>query len=301
MVDKMNGKVLKVAQYNLEFGSTDRYVNVFGCFKYKPNGNMYVVYADVDTKYPIIYYGSGHLKGTTLLSMRCRDINESEIIKEYIFQLTNNEALNNFEIYFLETIETIELIGSDKIEVKPEVITSLVDITLPKKEEPKAEEQATTVKTKPKKKTSKTLLIILLILLIGATCYVCILPLTVKNTVAKKIVCKKEYQHNILKATVDEENTYNFNFKDSLESIDNITIYQFNEEDYQDFILRGTYYKYLPDDSREGGYKQDDTNYTFKIMSTEEVDTSYNKPTNYEEVFSYYKKEGYTCTEKVDE
>ena len=52
---KMNGKTLKVVEYNLEFGKSDRFVNVFGCFKYKSNGNIYVIYTDVDTKYPIIY------------------------------------------------------------------------------------------------------------------------------------------------------------------------------------------------------------------------------------------------------
>ena len=38
MVDRMNGKVLKVMQYNLQFGATDRFVNVFGClFQIQPD------------------------------------------------------------------------------------------------------------------------------------------------------------------------------------------------------------------------------------------------------------------------
>ena len=110
-----------------------------------------------------------------------------------------------------------------------------------------------------------------------------------------------QYSYDTLDAQVDETNTYNFNHQDTLESIDTTTIYQFDEEGYQEFIIKGLYYRYLPDDGQEGGYKQDDENYTFKIMMTEKVDTSYNKPTAYEEVLSYYKNQGYTCSEEMDE
>lgn len=297
----MNGKVLKVAQYNLEFGTRDRLINVFACFKYKPTGNLYVVYTDVDTKYPIIYYGSAHAKGQTILSMKPRDNQEAEFIKEYIFKLINGEELTNFEILSLENIDKIELIGSEKIEVKPEIINSLVSICLPKKEVPKTEEISPIKTPKQKKKSSKSILIVLLLIIIGAIGYFLITSLSTKDTIAKKIICKKEYSHDTLDATVNEENTYNFNVKDTLESINSITTYQFDEEAYQDFIMRGTYYKYLPDDAEEGGYKQDNENYTFKIMLTKKLDTSYNLPTAYEEVFSYYKKEGYTCTEEIGE
>ena len=56
------------------------------------------------------------------------------------------------------------------------------------------------------------------------------------------------------------------------------------------------------DDEKIGtGYEQDDTNYTFKTMKKISIDTDYNKPTSYEEVFSYYKAEGYICSEKINE
>ena len=40
----MNGKVLKVVEYNLEFGKQARMVNVFGVFRYLPNNNLYIIY-----------------------------------------------------------------------------------------------------------------------------------------------------------------------------------------------------------------------------------------------------------------
>ena len=58
---------LKVVQYNLEFGAHDRFVNILGCFKYKPNGNIYIVYADVDTKYELLHYGGSHIKNNSIL------------------------------------------------------------------------------------------------------------------------------------------------------------------------------------------------------------------------------------------
>lgn len=297
--DEMNGKTLKVAQYNLEFGKSDRFVNVFGCFKYKPNGNIYVIYTDVDTKYPIIYYGSAHIKDTNILSMQCKDVSEQEIVKEYIYKVINNEVLENFEIFSLKNIETIELVGSNKIEVKSETIVSLVNIIIPKKEE--SENIKTVITSKPKKKKSKTLLLLLLFILIFALIgLIYIKSLADSNTTSKKIICQKEYKHNVLNANVSEENTYNFNNKDTLETINTIMIYKFEEQDYQKFIQEGSYYKYLPDDEKLGGYKQDDENYTFKIIINDSVSTSYNKPTTYEEVLSYYKSEKYTCTEEIE-
>ena len=98
----MNGKLAKVKQYNLEFGARDRFVNILGCFKYKPNGNVYIIYADTDTKYSIIYYGSGHLKESVALCMQCRNKTEEEIIKEYLFKLIQQDNLDNFELISLD-------------------------------------------------------------------------------------------------------------------------------------------------------------------------------------------------------
>lgn len=298
----MNGKTLKVVQYNLEFGSHDRFVNVFGCFKYKPNGNIYLIYTDIDTKYNIIYYGSAHIKGNSVLCMQCRDQKkDEEIIKEYIFKVTNYSAMDNFENISLKAVEGIEIIASNKIDVKPEVISSLVSITIPKKEEEQNELKPKEGSSNKKKKSKKGILFLLLfviVVIVGCYCYFVVFA--PKDTVAKQIICDKEYGHDTLNATVQETNTYNFDYKDSLEDIDTVMVYQFKEEDYQEFIMKGTYYKYMPDSDTEGGWDKDDDAYTFKIMTKVRIDTSYDKPTNYEEVLAYYKKEGYNCTEDIN-
>ena len=87
---------------------------------------------------------------------------------------------------------------------------------------------------------------------------------------------------------------------DKLKSINTTLVYQFNSDSYQDFIMKGTYYKYMPDD-KDGGFSKDDDKYTFTTITKEVVDTSYNKPTNYEEVLSSNKANGYTCIEEIKE
>lgn len=294
--DIMNGKVIKVKSNNYEFGAHDRYVNILGCFKYMPNGNIYIVYSDIDTKYNIIYYGSGHVRETQALCMLIRNISEEEIIKEYIFKIINKENLDNFQFISIENIEGIELIGSSKFEVKPEILNSLIDIVIPKKEV--KEEIKEEIKPKKKKKTSKTILIfLLLIIIIGVTFY--LFGNKPKDRTEKNITCTKTYKHDTLIADIEETNKYNFNVNDNLESINTTLNYQFNSESYQDFILRGTIHKYVPS-SIEGTWTKDDNNYTFKTITKEIVDTSYNKPTDYEEVLSYYKNKGFTCTEEIE-
>ena len=39
----MNGKTIKVKQYNLQFGEKERFINILSCFKYKKNGNIYII------------------------------------------------------------------------------------------------------------------------------------------------------------------------------------------------------------------------------------------------------------------
>lgn len=295
----MNGKVLKVKVSNLEFGAKDRYVNVLGCFKYKPNGNIYIVYADTDLKYSLVYYGSGHIRQGVALCMSCREKAEVEIIKEYIFKMTNKEDISNFEIYSLEEINEIEIIGSDKFEVKPEVLTEVVNMLFPKKEEKEEEKKV----EEPKKKNSSILLGLILGLLIvgmGYFGYQYYLSLSSNNTTEKSITCVKKYQHDELKAMVDETNKYNFNTSDKLKTVDSTFIYQFNESGYQEFIMKGIYYKYMPSSDIDGGWDKNDDEYTFKVITKEEVDdVGYSEPTDYEEVLSYYKVKGYTCTEEI--
>ena len=290
------GKELKVIQYELTFGGTERLVNVFSVFRYKKSNNLYVIYSDVGNEYPIIYYGSSHIKNTSILSMTCKE-EDSEIIKEYIFNTIEKKELENFEILPLDDINGIEIISSNRLEVKPEVLNSLTEITIPKKEEKKEE---TNQKPKKKKNPLKTILILIILLAIGFFGYNYYTSLQNKDNITKTITCTNTSSDSKIKATVEESSIYSFNNNDTLENVETTLIYQFNtKEDYDSFIYTGTMYKYMPDNDKNGGFKQDEEKLTFTTIGKENITDSYNKPTNYEEVLSYYKKDGYTCEEQL--
>lgn len=296
----MNGKVLKVAEVDLKFGVKARMVNIFGLFKYKPNNNIYVIYADQNSPYNFIDYGGSHVKNNSILSMSSDPKKTEEIIKEYIYKITNQQPLDNFELISLKEIEEIEIIASNKLELKKEVFKTLEELTIPKPEST----ESTTIKEKKKKKRSplKVLFLILIIFLAITLAFLYYTNLNKEEPISKIIVCTKTYEHEDLEyITVDEEQTFNFNNSDNLTSVNINQLFKFaTEESYQDFINRGLFYRYMPSEDTEGGWNQDDENQTFQIITKERPNTAYTKPTNYEDVISYYENKGYNCNESIE-
>ena len=296
----MNGKVLKVVEYNLSFGATDHYINVYGVFRYKKNNNLYIIYSDTNPTYNYISYGSSYIKNNSILSLATTKKEEEEIVKEYIFKTIHQENTEEFENISLDTIEGIEIVGSNKIEVKEEVLKDLINLTIPK---PKTEEPKEQI-TKPKKKKSPKIVLLLLLILIGGSIY---FFMTKKNTktsevkdTVKTFICTKEYQSNTLDAKIKEENTYHFSLQENLEYIEGTKEYQFSSKDsYQDFIQNGTFNKYIEEDEKNSSFSQDEENNIFKTNLKTIIDSSYNKPTNYEEALTREKEDGYSCQERL--
>lgn len=295
----MNGKELKVIEYDLTFGSNARMVNVFGVFRYLKNNGLYVVYTDVNTSYPIIHYGSSHIKDHSILSMSCKNEDE-EIIKEYVFKVTNDESLNDFENVSLESIDGIEIISSNRLEVKPDVINALVDKTIPKKEVASDELAKTKDSKKNNKKSFKFVFILLLIVILGGGILFVFPMFQQRNTSTKMITCNKKVNDSSLNAVLDESLILNFDYQNILTQIDKTTVFQFNtEEAYQNFIHKGIMYRYMPVDDSNGGFKQDDKGHIFTIIEKEKIGDDYQKSVNYEDVLAENKREGYQCEEKI--
>ncbi|MDY4996898.1 MAG: hypothetical protein SO108_04285 [Bacilli bacterium] len=296
----MNGKVLKVVEYNLSFGATDCYINVYGVFRYKKNNNLYIIYSDVDPSYSYVSYGSSYIKNNSILSLATNKKEEEEIIKEYIFKTIHQEPLEGFEHISLDNIEGIEIIGSNKIEVKEEVLKSLIALTIPK---PKEEEKPV---EEPKKKKSHKMLVLFFILLIGGGGYFFVnrnnipfLPME-NNQTAKIFSCTKEYPSNTLDATIKEENTYHFSLQEELEYVEEIKQYQFKTTDaYQEFIQEGTFNQYVDSEEKNVSISHDEQKNIFQTSLKVTIDSSYNKPQNYEDALSYEKENGYTCQESL--
>lgn len=296
----MNGKVLKVVEYNLTFGATDRYVNVYGVFKYTKNNNLYIIYSDPNPTYNYISYGSSYIKNNSILSLATTKKEEEEIVKEYIFKIINQEPTKDFEFISLDSIEEIEIIGSNKIEVKEDVLKSLINLTIPKPKKEEIENQS----IKPKKKKFHKITFLLLIILISGSIYFFMTKNNDKTTEVKDsiktFICTKEYQSNTLDAKIKEENTYHFSLQENLEYIEGTKEYQFSSKDsYQDFIQNGTFNKYIEEDEKNSSFSQDEENNIFKTNLKTIIDSSYNKPTNYEEALSREKADGYLCQERL--
>ena len=290
------GKELKVIENELSFGGTTRIVNVFGAFRYKKTNGLYVVYSDVGTTYNIIYYGSSHVKNGSLLSMSCKD-EDVEIVKEYIFKVTSKQVLDDFEMIPLDDINGIEIISSNRLEVKPEVLATLVDLTIPKKSEVLVENKQV---SKKRGGFSKALLVLVVLLVVVGGGYYYFSTLSSGEDITKTVTCVKTSSERSLNASLEEKNLYRFDTSDSLKSIESTFVYRFNtKEDYENFIYNGTMYRYMPSDEKSGGYNKNDDEHSFTVIVKETVDDSYDKPTNYEEVLSYYKRDGYTCDEEL--
>lgn len=297
----MNGKVLKVVEYNLEFGKQARMVNVFGVFRYLSNNNLYIIYRDVLQDYNYVSYGSSHVKGDTVLSMSCNKEQDEEIIKEYIYKVTNKEKLSNFEIIDLSKITSIEIISSNNLEIKQSVLTDLIKLTIPQE---KHKEVLTDKRMSKKRSSVKTLLVLLVLTLLFGGGFYFYSSLNSSDTkIDKNIVCTINYPHDeIASVTVFEEETFYFGNDDLLQTIKKNTRYKFSdEEEYLNFINKGLYYKYMPETSdNNGGWSSDDDKLEFKMIEKNNITESYSGATEYEDVLAEAKSDGYTCSENVE-
>ena len=299
MNEKVIGKKIKLNDFNMTYGKQEKLLNVICLFKYKKDNNIYAIYCDDSSiPYGIIYYGSAHIKGNTLIVIGSKVPNQ-EMLKEILFKINNNEQLENFEILELSQINLIEIVSPNKFEIKKEILQNLIDKTMPKPIVPEK-------KTQKKNKKPQILPILLILIVLTASLYFFIFKdNTPKENIVKSFICKKEYQSNELEAKVIEDNTYNFNQNDILQYINKSTTYKFyKEEEYYDFINKGIFYSYIPEEyinknpeDNSLGYRIDNDTYSLIIIEKEDTTKDYFLPTEYEEVLSHYKEKGYSCTE----
>ncbi|MBR3161839.1 MAG: hypothetical protein IKF19_03825 [Bacilli bacterium] len=300
----MNGKELKVAELELKFGGTPRMVNVFGVFRYKPNNGLYVIYADVGTTYDYICYGATHIKNDSILSMSSNKKEDQDAIKEYIFKVTSGEKLDNFEMIPLDNIKEIEIISSKNFEIKKEVLNSLIDKTIPKKEMTEEEKSNLEKQNNKKKSPVKTIVLVFLLLIIAGYGYMYFIVGDNNKGAVKTIYCKRSYNHQELNnVTVDEEKKYIFDNSDKLAKLEEKTTYKFNTEDtYLDFINKSLYYNYMPEKNNDttGDYIIDNDNKKFITNAKTIIDESYGESVEYEEILSINKRDNYICEEKIE-
>ena len=83
---------------------------------------------------------------------------DEEMVKEFIFKVTSGGDLGEFEVISLNDVDGIELISANHLELKSDIINSLVDKTIPK---PEVKEEVPVKKAKKKNGFLKFLLFLL--------------------------------------------------------------------------------------------------------------------------------------------
>lgn len=280
----MIGKRIRISDYKFTYGQETVYINVFGVFKNIKSGNKYIVYS-YDNKR--VYYGSFFVKDNIGTVMISKDT-DKDIIKNFIDNIISGNNDNIYEIEKLDSIQNIQIIDELIYDYSVD-INKLDEITIPKE---KSEE----VKEVSKKKIPLFVIgIMVLLIVIGVFFFINPEVITGKNNIYS---CDKNYRHNELPATINENRIVIFNSKGIVMSIDINTDYVFNDINYyNEFKNKSYFYKYIEEADT---YKFDDTNYTYRVFSKVDVNTDYFLPDNEEELISYFKNDGYSCKIKEE-
>lgn len=280
----MIGKRIRISDYKFTYGQETVYINVFGVFKNIKSGNKYIVYSYDNKK---LYFGSFFVKDNIGTVMVSKDT-DKDIIKNFIDNVISGNNDNSYEIENLDSIQSIQIIDELIYDYSVD-INKLDEITMPKE---KIEEEKET----PKKKVSLFVIgIMVLLIVIGVFFFVNPEVINGKNIIYS---CDKNYRHNELPATINENRIVTFNSKGIIMSIDINTDYVFNDIDYyNEFKNKSYFYKYVEEADT---YKFDDTNYTYRVFSKIDVNTDYFLPDNKEELISYFENDGYNCKIKEE-
>ncbi len=280
----MIGKRIRISDYKFTYGQETVYINVFGVFKNIKSGNKYIVYSYDNKK---LYFGSFFVKDNIGTVMVSKDT-DKDIIKNFIDNIISGNIDNSYEIENLDSIQSIQIIDELIYDYSVD-INKLDDITIPKE---KSEE----VKEVSKKKIPLFVIgIMVLLIVIGVFFFVNPEVINGKNTIYS---CDKNYRHNELPATINENRIVIFNSKGIVMSIDINTDYVFNDTNYyNEFKNKSYFYKYIEEADT---YKFDDINYTYRVFSKIDVNTDYFLPDNKEELISYFENDGYSCKIKEE-
>mgnify|MGYP003516494339 CR=1 FL=1 len=275
----MIGKQIRLNDYKFTYGRETIYLNVYGAFKNKKNGNTYVIYSYDNSK---LYFGSLFIRNKEIIVMIPKE-DESEIVKKFTYSILDNKLSDDFEVISLDDIDSIQIIDETLCDFNVDM-SKLYDITIPK---PKVEKE----EIKPHKKISiASIFCVLLFVVIILFFFVNPEVIFGKN---KEYSCTKSYLHDELPASVNEEVVLVFNGKDNINSIDVKTDYVFSDAQYyKDFKDKSYFYDYF----KEGDtYKFEDTTYTYRLFSKIDTNEDYFMPSKLDDLVSYYRNNGYEC------
>lgn len=278
----MTGKKIKVNDYKITYGQETVFINMYGTFKNKKNGNKYTIYSYENQNK--LNYGTFFQRGKEAVIMTSKD-DINEMIKEFIDCLLNNKENTKFEIISLDEIETVQIIDEHTSNMEVD-LNKLKELTIPK---PITEKRKEPIKNKKAISISATFFTIFLLVVVA---FFFVNPEVIIGK-DKNYSCTKNYLHKKLPASVTEKVLLTFSGKGKITNIDITLDYIFNDiEYYQEFKNKSYFYQYMEEGD---SYKLVDEEYTYRLFTDIDINEEYFLPEEESELISYYQEKEYTC------
>ena len=210
---------------------------------------------------------------------------------EFVWKYLNKESISNFEIIEIPELDKLEIIDNNTLDVKEEYIETLIEIFIKGKE---IVEEIPKEMKKTKKKSKLPLLITLIFIggIVGGIIYLRNNPELIygKNIYVE---CKKKYEISELTVNSSELVTLTFNNSQILTKHEKVITYIFDDSDnYYDFKERNLQYQYLNDSGLENF---DESTLNYQLYVDYDLGKIYTLPRDYDELYDYYKNNGYSC------
>ena len=286
----MKGKTLRVIELEKKIEEKEHMLDVYAVFKDLKYGNVYTIYKDNnDITSDVLHYASSHFKQSTLVVLDVKEKEKvEELVKELVWNILNNVNSNDFEMLDLKDIDRVEIIGSNTLKVKDEVLSTLKKLCIPKVKQTNDEQ---------KTKSSAWILALGFTIAIGIASYFVVTHKEEFKPETFNLICTKEYEDDELNAKVDYNDTLIFNTNYELVERNIIMLYTFNSTDsYNEYKRLGLYYKINPvSSSSKMEYIDDDINNVFTIKESVTTEKEYFEATEYSEVVDRMNFNNYKC------
>ena len=278
----MSGKILKIVSNDLNGNVDERKVVVFSCFEHTKYMNNYVIFAfEGEYNRKKLGFGSVFLKNDSIVIFSVRDDVKSYVDK-FLLEF-NSDKMEEFKILNIDKIEKVELVSYNEMDYDNlqlledkciQVVSDLDNSVIVEKKQP----------------IYLYVILILLILFAGGITVLYLYPdlFLVKY---KELVCTNNLYDQEIGLSYDIEKDIKFKKNDKIDNINVLMLYKFLESDmyynfkennlHNDYFNNGESYKYIDD----GLY--------FKVMYQENSIID-----DYDEMYTYMIREGYTCVEK---
>lgn len=285
------GKTLKVKELSSNISAKAHMVDVYAIFKEVKRGDVYAIFSDLnDTDKDILHYSSVYMKKDGLIFMDVKD--KAEVAKEFTWKFLNGQHNDGFELINFDEYSKVELISSNELMVKGEVIKKLHDNTIPVINE----EENSRISSSTKiviKGLSMALLVVIAFLIINK-------DLVMGSVNVYK--CSNSFLDTEMGATKEEIQDVSFDIKKKLSSRTITTILSFDDlEIYKKYVDSGQFYKI------ESKFYKSDMDYKpevekKKVTVTEQVklNDDYKDEIEEDKLVKKIEQEGYQCI-KVSE